>query len=720
MERTKIYKIIFSLVGFILMLSGVSYAYFITKVSNNETTSTITADAANLEIVFKEGTNQITASDIFPGWYASKTFTVTNKGNTDANYTLYISNIVNPLIYGGISYKIESADGGYNKELSLLPLSEEVIKGGINIQGNTTHTYKITTYYNNLDIDQNADKGKTFSYKIYIKTAETAEYINSYTYAYTGTEKTFTAPLTGYYKLETWGAQGGGDTKYVGGYGGYSSGVVYLTKGESLYVNVGGEGGYCTGARCTVNSSYNGGGACKAYSDSASTCGAGGGATHIATKSGLLSTLENYKSNILIVSGGGGGGNLCNTCCNYASGGMAGGYIGGSAINIGAPHFTNNGGASAIGGTQSSGYKFGLGDGSTSATKVGAGGGYYGGIGVSINGAGGGSGYIGNSLLSDKVMYCYNCSESTDASTKTISTTCASAVPTTNCSKLGAGYAKITYISAFEYNYTGSEQTFTVPYTGTYKIETWGAQGGTYESYIGGYGGYSSGEVSLSKDEIVYINVGGVGGSNYTVTNVGGYNGGGYSGNNSGAKSFGGGGATSIAKTSGTIASIGASNLSKILIIAGGGGGAVTKSTTKGGSGGGYIGSVGSASSSQFNTSTYLPYGGTQTGVGFAYQTTARQGAFGTGHTSNTNGWGGGGGGGLYGGSNGYGTTGAGGSGYIGNSLLSDKVMYCYNCSESADASTKTISTTCISSTPSSNCSKQGSGYARITLISLS
>lgn len=52
------------------------------------------------------------------------------------------------------------------------------------------------------------------------------------------------------------------------------------------------------------------------------------------------------------------------------------------------------------------------------------------------------------------------------------------------------------------------------------------------------------------------------------------------------------------------------------------------------------------------------------------------------------------------------------------NTLLTKKVMYCYNCQESSEESTKTISTTCTSATPTSACAKSGNGYARITLIS--
>ena len=168
-NKNKIYKVVFSLIGFILMLSGVSYAYFVSKVNNNESASTIVGEAANLELEFKEGSNQINGEDIFPGWSDTKTFTVKNKSSIDVYYNLYISDIKNELMSESISYKIESTDGGYNLEKVLLPSTDGIIKTGIYIKGNTSHTYKITTYYNNLDIDQRSEKGKTFSFKIYIK-----------------------------------------------------------------------------------------------------------------------------------------------------------------------------------------------------------------------------------------------------------------------------------------------------------------------------------------------------------------------------------------------------------------------------------------------------------------------------------------------------------------------------------------------------------------------
>jgi hypothetical protein len=69
----------------------------------------------------------------------------------------------------------------------------------------------------------------------------------------------------------------------------------------------------------------------------------------------------------------------------------------------------------------------------------------------------------------------------------------------------------------------------TVP-PGTYKLEAWGAQGGSYSStYYGGKGGFSTGILTLTNDTNtlhIYVGGQGTGGSN-TGEKLGGFNGGG-------------------------------------------------------------------------------------------------------------------------------------------------------------------------------------------------
>ena len=61
------------------------------------------------------------------------------------------------------------------------------------------------------------------------------------------------------------------------------------------------------------------------------------------------------------------------------------------------------------------------------------------------------------------------------------------------------------------FDYTGGIQTFTIPDTGTCKLEVWGAQGGVNGTRLcGGYGGYTVGTIAFSKNTNIYIAVGGM------------------------------------------------------------------------------------------------------------------------------------------------------------------------------------------------------------------
>ena len=240
------------------------------------------------------------------------------------------------------------------------------------------------------------------------------------------------------YILEVWGGQGGGSLNNGTlneneGYGGYSVGTVSLNEGDILYINVGGKGTNAT-YQADAPGGYNGGGSGTWDYHDDEAAGGGGGATHIALESGLLSTFEDKQDKLLIVAGGGGGRSW------GASGGSGGGFTGGA----------DGGNRTA---NQLEGYAFGQGQNATGTGNGnghgGGGGGYYGGYesnrsGDTIDSGGGGSGYIGNELLTNKSMYCYNCLESGDPETKTISVNTYSEEPTANTPKKGDGYARIT------------------------------------------------------------------------------------------------------------------------------------------------------------------------------------------------------------------------------------------------------------------------------------
>ena len=129
---------------------------------------------------------------------------------------------------------------------------------------------------------------------------------------------------------------------------------------------------------------------------------------------------------------------------------------------------------------------------------------------------------------------------------------------------------------------------------GTYKLETWGAQGGNF----GGRGGYSKGNITLKGTETLFFYVGGAGGKGTDA----GFNGGGTTGSTGGA----GGGATDIR--------VGIDSLYARVIVAGGGGGNGKDICAIGGSGGGVSG-VGGNLQESCGTGAF---GGTQNSGGKA------------------------------------------------------------------------------------------------------
>ena len=295
----------------------------------------------------------------------------------------------------------------------------------------------------------------------------TAVYTNPQEYAYA-------VPYAGTYKLETWGAQGGSVTysgsTYRGGYGGYSTGLVYLTPGAILYVNVGGMGASSsTDGTRAVAGGYNGGGYAYQKETRGLRAAGGGGATHISTSKGILSTLGYAINSILIVSGGGAGGYCYDGNNNWWLGNSGGGYIGGYSF------------LPSAAGTQSGGFSFGQASDTqystdTTTNHSGGGGGYYGGYAYwGENGAGGGSGYIGNSALSDKYMYCYGCATSNETATKTYVTTNVSDSPISNYAKIGNGAAAISlvYIASYTVPYGQSYGTLPTPSRYGYVFDGW-------------------------------------------------------------------------------------------------------------------------------------------------------------------------------------------------------------------------------------------------------
>ncbi len=267
---------------------------------------------------------------------------------------------------------------------------------------------------------------------------------------YSGTYKSITLPK-GTYKLECWGAQGGGNS---GGKGGYSTGVLSLPSSTTIYIIVGQAGS--KNSSSTPSATYGGGAAGTLKSNGAAT--SGGGASDIRIGQNSL-----YAR--VIVAGGGGGASQTDSL----AGGVGGGTTGG---NGGGDHARGNGGTQTSGG---SGYGSSnnwvevtaatFGQGGTAYDSVhsgyscgGGGGGWYGGGGSGDDGgAGGGSGYIyTSSTTSNYPSGCllnsnyYLTSASTIAGNSSFTSTSGG----TETGHSGNGYIRITIQSIVNWAYS--------------------------------------------------------------------------------------------------------------------------------------------------------------------------------------------------------------------------------------------------------------------------
>lgn len=562
---------------------------------------------------------------------------------------------------------------------------------------------------------------------------------------YTGTVQTVTLPK-GTYKLECWGAQGGYSSSNsgiwvgMGGKGGYSAGTITLNQKTLIYIYTGGVGSISGNGK--ADGGFPNGGSSWASSTSEGASGGGG-------SSDIRIGTDSLYARVIVAGGGGGGGE------DNETGGYGGGETGGTS-GSGTPGSQ----------TAPSGY-FGIG-GHTSYDGGGGGGGWYGAYpaggqttpatgssGSDTSGSPGGSGYVYTSATaSNYPSGCLLNSSYYLSDAKTIAGNNSFVSPTgsSETGHSGNGYCRITVIeckntalytrinnsmkkatafyfklnnnkmygigsanyngSVMNFDYTGSVQTATLT-PGAYKLECWGGQGGTYSSYIGGYGGYSKGTITLTEATTVYISVGGAGSSSSTAA---GFNGGG-TGISSGR---GGGGATDVR--------IGQNSLYSRVIVAGGGGGAGVTSANANpcGCGGGEYGGDGyyNDTTGSYTIGQHRCGGSASQTAGGKTWSTSTQATFGQG--GNASGYScGGGGGGWYGGGGAYdndsdsdGRWGGGGSGYVytsstaknyPNGCLLNSTHYLTN------AQTIAGNTSFTSPTGSAETGHTGSGFCRIT-----
>ncbi len=174
-------KIIVSVTGIflvLLLLVGLTYAYFLTKINGNENTKSISVTTANLALVYGDGNGIISAEKIQPGTTLNKKeFTVKNEGNDTTDYVVVIEDVKVTNVSNGSTTTFESNDfiytltckegcNGVDNETTF-PMTGGILVGN-SIEVGKTHTYELIVAYKETGLDQSNDMNKSLEAKVNI------------------------------------------------------------------------------------------------------------------------------------------------------------------------------------------------------------------------------------------------------------------------------------------------------------------------------------------------------------------------------------------------------------------------------------------------------------------------------------------------------------------------------------------------------------------------
>lgn len=422
------------------------------------------------------GSNRLTGNLIIPdsvsiigdGAFANNQLTSVKIGITvnSIGGSAFLNNQLTSVIFNDYLYSIGNSAFASNKLTKIdLPegvtsigdgafynnqIREVVIPGSVTTIGNTA--FKETTVWEKDGIDIEGDN----PYRFNGRWTEIGWPITSIPWVQifnnAGGQSEFTVPLDGYYRIDLWGAQGGGSVDTAtdkirtnGGKGAYTSGIVKLEAGKKIYVTVGAKGADGKSGSNVVKGNNGGGGASHGNENTTveamyqAAAGAGGNATDIRYGG------TGINNRIMVAAGGGGG--------VHTTAGIAGGDLWAPESLV---HLTDVKGAKQTVGNAK-------GDGKdNNAAGIGAGygvpgggGGYYGGT-ATQDGAYGGSsfisGYAGSNAVNSSGSHLNNTKHHSNLYfVQTKMANGLNSMPTidltgTETGHVGDGYARMTYL----------------------------------------------------------------------------------------------------------------------------------------------------------------------------------------------------------------------------------------------------------------------------------
>ena len=184
-------KIIVSITGIVLIsliLIGLTYGYFLTQITGNTNSKSISVTTADISVEYLDGNGIITTNNMMPGDSFSKTFKVQNTGNGVGRYAISLLDVNNELKYfKDLSYTLKR-NGNIIKE-GIFPSSDRKIVFNESIEPSTNNSctqdngcineYELIISYINANYDQSDDMNKNISALVQIENNENVIELNT-------------------------------------------------------------------------------------------------------------------------------------------------------------------------------------------------------------------------------------------------------------------------------------------------------------------------------------------------------------------------------------------------------------------------------------------------------------------------------------------------------------------------------------------------------------
>ena len=170
MKIKKSYLIL--IISALVLLIGVSFAYFSLEITGNDTAKYNTITTGDLKLTFTD-TNALTLDNALPGDSVTKTISVKNTGTIDTSYNIVWQELTNTitkdeLVIEATCKRLNSSntEEGTCESIPQKEVSSNKLKSNISIEAGITHEYTLKLTFVDTGTTQNYNKNKSFNGKI--------------------------------------------------------------------------------------------------------------------------------------------------------------------------------------------------------------------------------------------------------------------------------------------------------------------------------------------------------------------------------------------------------------------------------------------------------------------------------------------------------------------------------------------------------------------------